>query len=167
MPEIRHPVTPPAIRDTATARLWHRLSQVRMLNIRSLSTLTETRDDKEDISGSGAVTVSESQPGTLVFQEQGAWDRPSGSISFNNKIAWTLVPDTGNILCSHLRYGDDKPEYLAEFAESTDLCWLGIKPYLCADDRYEGSLELGTATLTLTWSVTGPKKSQVISCIYT
>ncbi len=102
-----------------------------------------------------------------MFEEQGSWNGPSGIIPFNNKIAWTLLPNSGTILCSHLRYGDNNPEYLAEFSESTNSTWSGLEPYHCADDRYEGTLELESATLTLTWNVTGPKKNQVISCVYT
>ena len=167
MPESCHPLALPVSGDTATARLWHRLTKVRTLSIRSLSAHTGSRGDKEDITGSGTVTVSESKPDTLVFREQGTWVRPSGNIPFNNKIAWTLGPDSATILCSHLRYGDDNPEHLAEFAESTSLSWLGIEPYVCADDCYEGALELGPATLTLTWKVTGTHKNQVINCVYT
>ena len=119
-----------------------------------------------DSEGTGTVVVDASRPDTLVYQEKGAWIRESRNISFNNKIEWRLFPDAGRIRCSHLRYGNDNPEHLAEFFASTKLTWSSTEPYLCADDVYEGTLKLGPTSLTLTWRVTGPHKNQLINCVY-
>jgi hypothetical protein len=103
----------------------------------------------------------------MTFTESGTW-RPQGvgrDIRFSNIYRWTL---SGNALrLEHLRQGADNPVYLFDLTHTGEQEWSAASPHLCRDDCYSATLTVYHDKIDLRWNISGPRKSERITYVYT
>jgi hypothetical protein len=117
-------------------------------------------------SGAGCVLVTTPQEGVLVFEESGTWQPEGGKpLQFSNVFRWTLVgPD--RIRLEHLRFGPAHPVHLFDLTQDASGRWCSVAPHLCGPGCYSAHLDYLEHGLRLCWSITGPKKAEVIDYRY-
>ena len=101
----------------------------------------------------------------IVFIEHGTLTTTEGkSLATSNHWQWSRSPE--GIQFYHRRR--DAPVLLAELNEpASDGSFHSQSPHLCGADVYTLRLDINADSLHLKWRITGPKKDEVISTLYT
>ena len=147
--------------------LWQRLKTVTQMTL-------EAKYAGELWTGQGRVDVHTSAgKNELVFQEEGAWHATQGNVQpFINLYVWSFDFVKNVFLLHRKRAEAEAPELLARFVQNVachtgEVLWKQEEPHLCGDDCYTVSLELSSDTLSLDWTICGPKKKDQVRIIYT
>ncbi len=144
--------------------LWHRLKTISRIEFESKS----IHDDIDwNVSGSGKVVVECPDDNLITFSESGSWTADSGlSLNFSNRYRWHRTTSDTVIRLQHLRYGDLHPVELVELMLQSDLSWKSLSPHICKNDAYRAEITLRENDVLIEWTISGPAKSELLSCIY-
>lgn len=104
---------------------------------------------------------------TMLFYENGRWVPDEGhELTFSNVFRWSCHPDGRMIRLEHLRFGLQNPVYLFDLAPASPRVLASAEPHVCQEDLYSARMEVGDATIHLSWTVTGPRKNERIAYSY-
>ncbi len=144
--------------------LWHRLKTISRIEFESKS----IHDDIDwNVSGNGKVVVECPDDNLITFSESGSWTADSGlSLNFSNRYRWHRTTSDNIIRLQHLRYGDLHPVELVELMLQSDLSWKSLSPHICKNDAYRAEITIHENDVLIEWTITGPAKSELLSCIY-
>jgi hypothetical protein len=147
--------------DAAT-ELWDHLRRVTIVNFTAQS---QSATGWSGL-GSGAVVVESPAPEFLVFKESGTWQPIRGrETRFTNVFRWTILGAKA-IRLEHLRFGPENPVHLLDLSPHLDRTWVANGPHVCSEDCYSADLQLHENGLNVQWSITGPKKNELIRYAY-
>jgi hypothetical protein len=142
-------------------QVWERCCRVRALAFVARSANPTGWNGR----GSGTVVVEQAGGGAITFTESGTWTVQDGrEIRFHNVFRWSKVED--RLRLEHLRFGVDQPVYLFDLAPAGDRVWRSVSPHLCREDCYTADMRILDHCIILRWSVTGPRKQEVIEYTY-
>jgi len=113
------------------------------------------------------VRVEDVDAMTMLFYENGWWS-PEGSrkLTFNNVFRWSRDPDGRLIHLEHLRLGLANPVYLFDLVPESQRVLTSAEPHVCQEDLYSARMEVGDATVHLSWTITGPRKDESVAYSY-
>lgn len=113
--------------------------------------------------GTAEVTVEITGGWEMVLRERGRWTGPRGAgAHFTDALRWTLDTDMAVLRLEHVRHGVDEPVPLLELVHDGAASLTPVAPYQCAEDRYEGAVQVVAGGVEVAWKVTGPRKRQEI-----
>lgn len=139
--------------------VWGRLQAVRTVTL----LVREADTGVARAQGTGSVVCQTTGGSELVIRERGRWAGPRGSgAHFTDALRWTLDTDMMMLRLEHVRRGPDEPVALLELVQDGYGHLTAVAPYLCGEDRYEGSVRVAEDVVEVTWKVTGPRKNQEI-----
>jgi hypothetical protein len=96
------------------------------------------------------------------LHESGTWQPERGAaLNFRNVYRWSLLA-AALVRLEHLRFGAEHPVWLFDLAPDGPALWLPAGPHLCGADCYRAELRPGDSGLSLTWTITGPRKLERI-----
>jgi len=146
-------------------KYWERLPSITKLTFEARS--KSPKNSGWNGKGAGTVTTTKSDANTLLFYEEGTWQGKEGPAThFTNTFRWLLEPTKNTIALEHLRFGHEKPVFLFHLTATTDSTLTSQAPHQCGEDTYTGHAILEKGTITLTWTVKGPKKDEQIKYYY-
>ncbi len=100
------------------------------------------------------------------IKEEGFFVLPGGKrLEMHNEWLWKKEGES--IALSHVRRGRDNPVLLFVLERSLDCEWKMISnPHICGEDIYKATVVVKIDGFDISWSVSGPKKDEVLSYIY-
>lgn len=119
--------------------------------------------------GVGHVCVSVSEDGnTLVFSEKGFWNGGEARLlTFGNECVWHFKEDVGELHFMRQRMESGAPELLVQFVyDAASHAWMQKRPHICGSDCYGAQLKCTGTTIILSWDISGPKKQDRVSVVY-
>ena len=112
------------------------------------------------------VVVEEIGDVAMTFTESGTWCAATDEKTrFRNVFRWSRGGKR-NLRLEHLRFGEHRPVYLFDLALAAEQQWRSVSPHVCGEDRYTAEMLIGDDRITLRWSVTGPRKMELIEYTY-
>jgi len=113
------------------------------------------------------VKILQDEEGVLTLFEKGTWVGTNSrqEISFTNTLRFRFAEN--KIILEHLRFGKNHPELLFELEQIEPHLFRSLKPYLCKEDTYTGSVLFDEHYIHLDWQVKGPRKSASYRVVYT
>jgi hypothetical protein len=146
---------------TPSTDLWDLLCRIRSLSFVSRSGKATGWEG----TGTGTVVVRQPEERTITFTETGMWRPQTGRETiFTNVFRWTSLGD--KVRLEHLRFGEQNPVFLFNLEPASNDEWRSASPHLCSEDCYSAALLIGNDEFVLRWSVTGPRKHEVIEYRY-
>lgn len=134
-------------------RFWDLLSQHKKAHLQIITSFE---------SGKGNVEIVHHQD-QVIFHESGQWE--SSQILFKNTLSWTLKGSL--IALQHQRQGSNNPILLSHLALFKPDYLTATTPHCCHQDTYLCQIHFLSSSFHLRWIIKGPKKDQLLDCIYT
>jgi Family of unknown function (DUF6314) len=146
------------------AHLWKRLATVGTLHF---SVRGSASRGAMDYDGSGRVRITWLDTATMEYDEEGAWQHPSGKIiHFRNIYRWVRDDIAGCLKLYHRRNDAVDPVFLCEFVPSETDQPIHATPHICGRDTYLGELRLTGDGVELRWRISGPAKNDRLTIVY-
>ncbi len=125
---------------------------------------TTRRLDRSDLSGRGAgiVVVASPSPDSLTFTESGEWQTEAGrTFRFHNVYRWSQT-GPASVRLEHQRRGTAHPVHLLDLTSDAPAPtrWFSATPHRCGEDTYAAQLEVTPSSVTLQWTILGPRKHE-------
>lgn len=141
-------------------RFWDCLGQTSHLFISA-----KTELERSGRTGEAEVKVERPHPNVFVFHESGYWiaDRSR----FTNIFRWTLDLSNRLIALEHLRYGENHSVFLLQLKPVSHGVFESVRPHVCKNDIYVGTIVWTQEQIDFSWNITGPKKSDELIYLYT
>ncbi|MHC5539218.1 DUF6314 family protein [Singulisphaera rosea] len=77
-----------------------------------------------------------------------------------------FISDNQRIRLKYLRFGLQNPVYLFDLVPESQRVLTSAEPHVCQEDRCSARMEVGDATVHLSWTVIGPRKDERIAYSY-
>lgn len=100
----------------------------------------------------------------VVIEEKGRTTVRGRSIATWNMARWSRRGHA--IELEHLRFGPERPVFLARLTLGAEGFWQAHRPHLCGQDRYTPDLRLADGSIVIRWRITGPDGEQFIQTVY-
>lgn len=148
------------------AKIWEKLSIISKLSFSAVSQ-SGSHSGWNGV-GTGEVLCQKQNDRSIIFIENGSWISKEGQeFTFKNTFRWTFDRFENLITLEHLRFGENKPVFLFNLAQTSEEILESVHSHVCNDDTYLGQVRCLDQFVKLNWRIIGPKKNEAIDYLYT